>query len=682
MKRCSFLDKILVILLIVFISTTLINFNGVIEHTTDHFEDVKLKYSVKNVESINDVSSTSNTIFLPGSNLSVTQYYDYGDSIGEGENYNVSIISVGKQFWDVRCDYSITETIDSPFFSSIYRTPFNHTYAATDYYSWEGTVSPFFDFWIDTIGFYSGYYYTMKIPRQGTVNLTVTNEPNFSTSVGVYQAWKVTYSFGIDVTSWYAQDSGLFLSSTMTIVNPIWYNLTKAEIASLPEDYIGPSLIEISPTNGSLRPNGSVITVTLESPFELDIIFYNWDNTTNSTTFLTEITTVFPNSEGLHSFFITAIDSIGVGRSHRLNYITDNRIPGISLTNNKNNSQIRGMSLIQPDILSGNGSFVYNWDGTFNTTVLEGSSLPAPDPSNERNITLYIYAMNNETKVWAKTKFIFQIDNTPPMISTYDLINGSVLKGTVNILVEVSEKGYVDYWLNNQSKNNFTVEVNQNYSISLENLENGSHSLEIFASDEANNTGKVLLNFSIYISAFNWDWQAVANTPRTINVVDETGDLWFIVTLLSRSNQKFNLTMVPEGSSPARDTNMEYLIELMCEKPADIIFLTFSVVLEGSHENFPIYSWVYWDNQENSWDDIETSYSEVTHSWEATYVGYIQYFGLINTHQTTVKKSVILGGGQIPSFEFFTVLVSIVLISMMSRNFKKKRSKDNSRLKR
>ncbi|MHA2075703.1 MAG: hypothetical protein ACW97X_13870, partial [Candidatus Hodarchaeales archaeon] len=643
MKRNSFLVKIPLILMIIFISTTLINFNGVIKHNTDYFGDTKPKSSVKNTGFISDASSTLNTILLPGTNLSVTEYFDYSDSIEEGENYNVSILSVGKLKWDIRCDYSITEKIDSPFYSYVNRTGFNHTYVASNYYSWDGTVSPFFDFWIDTIGFYSGYTYTMIIPGQGTVNLTVTNEPDFSTSVGVYQAWKVTYSFGIDVTSWYAQDSGLFLCSTMTIVNPIWYNLTVAEMASLPEDYIGPSLIEVSPSNGSLRPNGSVITITLESPFEIDIIFYNWDNSTNRTSLLTDLTTVFPNSEGIHILLVTAIDSIGVERCHSLIYITDNRLPGISLSNVRNNSHIKGSSFIQPAILSGNGSFIYNWDGIGNSTILEGSSISVPNPSSERNITLNIFAMNNDTKAWAKTKFTFQIDNTPPMISTYDLINGSVLKGTVNFKVKVSEKGYIRYWLNNESNNNFTVEVNRNYSISLENLDNGSYSLEIFATDEANNTGKILLNFSIYTSAFNWDWQIVANTLRKINVVNETGDLLFIVSLLSGSNQKFNLTLVPEGSPPALSDDMEYAVELMCEKPADILFITFSVMLGGSREDFPIFLWFYWDNEDNSWQDMETSYSEVTHSWEATYDGYIQYFGLINTHETTVKKSVIVG---------------------------------------
>jgi hypothetical protein len=44
-----------------------------------------------------------------------------------------------------------------------------------------------------------------------------------------------------------------------------------------------------------------------------------------------------------------------------------------------------------------------------------------------------------------------------------------------------------------------------------------------------------------------------------------------------------------------------------------------------------------------------------------------------------VKKSVIVGGGQIPSFEYFPALISVILLSLLSRNFRKKRSKENSR---
>jgi len=601
----------------------------------------------------------------------------------------MSILSITPSSINIRCDYSITQDANdppqpffSPFYSTINRTSVNDTYPASFYYNWVGLPIDIFDYWIDPSEFSVGY--NLSTGEGG--EFTVEKKENLTMSgVGNFMAWKLV---GEDTIGWkysirYDSITGIFLCFRCEEpVYDLWYNLTKAEIAEIPGGYTGPSLAQASPTNGSRRPNGTKIELSFTSSYGITLLYYQWDDLENISVSDSQISTAFLETEEVeevYHLYVRAIDGIGVVSDFDLVYITDTRIPGISLFTLTNNSRINGLRSIQLTILSGNGSFIYNWDGIGNTTTSEGASLYVPNPSSERNITLNIYAMNNDTKFWAKTKFAFQIDNTPPMISTYDLINGSVLKGTVNFKIEVSEKGYINYCLNNQSKGNFTVEANQNYSKSLENLENGSYSLEIFANDEANNTGRVLLTFSIYISAFNWDWQAVANTPQKIDVVDETGDLWFIVTLLSGKNQKFNLSLVSEASPPARDSNMEYVIELKCEKPVDILFLTVSVLLGGSQENFPIYSRVYWDNEDISWIDMGTSYSEVTHSWEATYVGFIQYFGLINTHQTTAKKSVIVGGGQIPSFTYFPALISIFIISIMSRNFRKKRSKENSR---
>ncbi|MHA1968688.1 MAG: hypothetical protein ACW964_12895 [Candidatus Hodarchaeales archaeon] len=629
--------------------------------------------------SVDAVLSTDENKFLPGTNLSVSEYLDE-----EFKNtFNVSILSITPAQIDVRCDYSITENaysqpFTSQFYSTINRTSVNDTYSASNYFGWNGLESTVFDFWIDPSKFYVGYPFPSEV---GEIEVE-SKEMISMKSVGEFEAWKLnaTDEYGYKYTMWYDSINGTFLClRSDEPIFPLWYNLTKAEFAVIPSNYQGPYIDDASPVNGSSRPNGTELELSFFSPYGIEKVYYQWDDMINVSSSSSEIKTAFLDTEDIHHLYVTAIDGIGGISFFKFLYVTDNRIPGISLSTLKNNSRINGLSSIQLTILSGNGSFIYNWDGTGNTTVLEGTSLSLPNPSSERNITLNICAMNNDTNAWSKTKFTFQIDNTPPMISTYDLINGSILKGTVNFKVKVSEKGYIRYLLNNESNNNFTVEVNRNYSISLENLDNGSYSLEIFATDEANNTGKITLNFSIYTSAFNWDWQIVANTLRKINVVNETGDLLFIVTLLSGSNQKFNLTLVPEGSSLALSDDMEYAVELMCENPADILFITFSVMLEGSREDFPIYLWFYWDNEDNSWQDMGTSYSEVTHSWEATYDGYIQYFGLINTHETTGKKSVIVGGGQIPSFEYFPALISVILLSLLSRNFRKKRSKENSR---
>jgi hypothetical protein len=620
------------------------------------------------------ISSTDNNLFLPGTNLSVSEYL-YGVF---QDTYNVSILTISPSLINIRCDYSITEDaysqpFTSPFYATVNRTSINGTYFASDYYNWFGLPTDIFDYWIDPSEFDVDYVF-----NTGETEVTVEARENITMSgVGEFEAWKLAGEdeYGYPFSIRYDTQSGMFLC--FRYEDPLfdlWYNLTLAEIAVIPEEYEGPTLIQISPSNGSSRPNGTKIELSFTSNYGIERIYYQWDNLTNESVILSDITTFFPETEELHILNVSVIDGIGMIKKFHFFYTTDNRIPGISLVNYKNNTRINGISQIRLSILSGNGSIIYNWDdGGENLTVSEGSYITIPSPELENMVTLNVYAMNNDTKAWSWSKFVFQIDNTPPKISTFDLINRSTIKGIVRVKVNVSERGRLRYLLNNKTDNNFTVDVYQNYTLEFTDLDNGSHTLKIFATDEANNTGMVTLCFSIYISAFNWDWQAIANSPRKINVIDDWGNLWFILTVVSKSNQYFNLTIIPEGSHPTRSDEIQYVVTFLCEKPEDILFVTFTALLEESITNFPIFQWVYWNNQENSWIDIGTSYSEVSNTWEATYEGYIEYFALLNTGLTTVYKSVIPGGGQIPSFEIFQAISALIIISSCSVIYKRRK---------
>ncbi|MFX0087408.1 MAG: hypothetical protein ACFFAU_17290 [Candidatus Hodarchaeota archaeon] len=676
MRPSSLIIAITMISLFVFQSTGLMNLTQPII-TKDHFILQNKDFTDSFLRnSVATISSTDNNLFLPGTNLSVSEYL-YG---AFQNTYNVSILTISPSIINIRCDYSITENalgqpFNSPFYTTVNRTSMNDTYLASNYYNWMGLPTDIFDYWIDPSKFDVDYVF-----NTGETEVTVEIRENITMSgIGEFEAWKLVGEdeYGYPFSIRYDTQSGMFLC--FRYEDPLfdlWYNLTQAEIAEIPEDYPGPSLIQISPKNGSSRPNGTKIELSFTSFYGLERIYYKWDDLTNESVAVSYITTIFPETEELHNLHVIVTDGIGIVGNFHFIYITDNKIPGISLSNYKNNSRIKGTTQIMISILYGNGSIIYNWDDVGdNLTVPEDSYITIPSPELENLITLNVYAMNNDTKAWSQSKFVFQIDNTPPEISIFDLINRSIIKGDVRLKVNVSEKGILRYLLHNETDNNITVDVFQNYTLEFRDLDNGSYKLDIFATDEANNTAMETLYFSIYKSAFNWNWQALAYAPCKINVIDDWGDLWFLFTVVSKSDQYFNLTIIPEGSPPTRSDEMQFIVAFLCEKPVDILFVTITAILEESIVKIPIFQWMYWDNQKNSWFDLGTSYSEVTNSWEATYEGYIEYLALVNTGETTVQKSVIPGGGQIPSFEIFQTVLALVIISLYSVIYKRRKLK-------
>lgn len=634
----------------------------------------------KNINSLfsiakrNEQSSTDKNAFLPGTNLSLSEYLD-----GDFKNtYNVSIISINRSNIDVKCDYSITKDFfenpfTSPFYTSVNRTSENHSYQSNNYYNWYGLPQTDYEFWIDPTGFQIGYIY-----ENGGVNLTVTaSETVFMEGLGEFDAWKVVGTdpdYGIVFTFRYAT-SGLFLCLNYVFVSPIWYNLTTAELTELPQEYTGPSLVQISPNNNSIRPSGTNIAPQFISPYGIDIIYYQWDSATNSTSL-----TPLPSENGPHDLYITTVDNLGFSMLYYFVFTTDNSQPGISLLNYQNDSSIKGSSQIQLAVSSGNGSVIFYWNGSSsNTTVNEGTAIDIANSTLETLQILNIF-VKSPAGIWTYNRFVFRVDNSPPSISIDDFINNSDIKGKVDIRVSVSERSNLTYSLEPISENGSIIaETGMNHTLSFSDLANGSYRLVISATDEANNTNETTLIFSIHTSAFDWNWDLKVDSPNTLNIVDTTGKLWFQVTLVSKTNQTFNLTVLPESSPPTRINTMLYVIKFTCDVPEDILFMTFtfplndlSSVIDSSIE---VYKWAYWDNQENKWLILDTSYNAVSHSWQATHEGNTTLFALIKTDETTSFTSVIPGGGQIPSFEYSGILLGLFflryLLLMRKKSVKK-----------
>ncbi|UCG90243.1 MAG: hypothetical protein JSU57_00520 [Candidatus Heimdallarchaeota archaeon] len=597
--------------------------------------------------------------FLSKTNLTVRSYL----GITPENTYNATVLSLNRTHWFIHCDYSFLSSDDLSFDSVVNRTSINHGYEAFNYWNWQGLPSNELEFWIDTTGFYNGSQFDL-----GFVIATISNDTIKMSKIDQeFNAWKISFTYNsIIYKIWYSADSGLFLcwKQDWGIPPIIWFNLTRAEIAQAPIDYDGPDLIQISHKNNSRLASNTLISFEFESRYGIDTIYHHWDTNKNSTVKIGFLDVILPAENGSHDIFILAFDNVGYYNFYHLIYITDDTLPGISLLTPRNNSKIKGSTQIQLLISSGNGTIFYQWDGGNLETIDENTFISVPNPELEISHTLNVSVKSPITESWANSRYIWIVDNSPPHL-TYYFVNNSVIKGDVNIDIFSTEDINLEYKLENKYNKSAFIEADKNYTISYSYLENGTYRLELIAEDEAKNNNITILYFSIYTSSFDWKWSLEANSTRTLNIVDDYNDLWFRFTIASKNKQYFNLSVMSEDSTPSKTEAMEYAIELKCEEPEEIIFISLTLILPINASEFQVYQWKRWDVKSSQWLNITTTYNIVSNSWEATYEGYMPYFALINTGVMTSVKSITPGGGQIPSFEVIPTLLSLIIISLV-----------------
>ena len=67
-------------------------------------------------------------------------------------------------------------------------------------------------------------------------------------------------------------------------------------------------------------------------------------------------------------------------------------------------------------------------------------------------------------------EYIFQIDNTPPVLSITNMKNGTTLKGTVSIELLSNEDSILNYNINNLKNTSLVLEQSKSQSVSFFNL--------------------------------------------------------------------------------------------------------------------------------------------------------------------------------------------------------------------
>jgi hypothetical protein len=556
------------------------------------------------------------------------------------------------------------------FDSSVNRTSVEGLYGATNYYDQWFQPSPYFDYWINTSNFYIGYVLESNeggLTVEGTETISMQNLGNF-------EVWRLTGVFAsiFSLTARYDVTTSMLICTQMQVLEDIWwYNLTRADFGQIYPGYDGPTLVSLSPSNNTVHPNGTTIDLEFTSPYGIHTVYYKWDDGINYSVLSRMINTLIPVDNGSHHLDVTAIDSLGYRSLFNFVLNTNINLPSI-LVNYKNNSRIQSASNLIVSVTNSNGTFFYSWDaGVVNPVNAESETIPIPN--SEEDHILNVSAMSGEKKdLWYIKQLVLIVDDTPPILTIYDPNNGSVIKGTVSVCVAVSERSNLTYILSNGFNDNFIVGTERNHTISFYNLINGSYQLNVTAYDEATNPVTATLLFEIYTSAFGWNWDLFANNPRSIDVVDASETTWFHLTLLSKTDQNFNLTELPDDSTPSKTEKMLYIIQFSCDRPTDIIFMTLSLPLDNTNQtnNFDVYQWVHWDSPNNQWQEITTSYNTISHSWEATYEGGVEFFALIQTGDTTELKSIEPGGGQIPAFTIFIVITSLITCNIILRKKK------------
>jgi hypothetical protein len=631
------------------------------------------------------VSSTTSQVpladtILPMTNLTVSEYIT---GQGQVNTFSTSVLSLNSTHWFTRSNYANTSTITSPFDSIVSRNSVNHSYSTSGYWNWEEQEDTTFDFWIDPTSFTIDYVYSVYIQGYGYRNAMITGLENIVMSgLGTFEAWNLTIDIpGFPNFAFYEKNTGMVLCTYLEFIGDIWYNLTFAELATLPGGYMGASLDAFFPANSSILASGSLISASFSSPYGIHRLRYNWDDETDIFLSSSDFQTPIPSVDGLHNLTITVFDNIGYSTSYLLRYNTDNSLPGIILNDPQNNTKIQGSKELNFTIVSGNGTFTYNWNySPVNASFLMNSTntvIYVPSPQLETERILQVYIKSNITADWIRNTYSFIIDNTPPDIFIYDFVNNSVLKGSVEVSFSPSEDVNISYSLNHGLDNSYFVEAGENATLVFTNLENGTYELEITLEDEARNFFATSLRFSVYSSSFNWNWHLEAEKTQTYDFKDETGFLWFSFVIVSKSDQSFNLSLLTPSDSPSLSTDSQFGIMLLCEVPEDIIYISFTYLLPepllDSNQSFAVMQWVKWNDQSQEWSETVTIYNQVLHAWVTTSIGYSQYFALVETGVSTQLKSVEVGGGSIPSFELPLAIVSILVIY----GIKSKRKENN-----
>ncbi|MCF2137529.1 MAG: Ig-like domain-containing protein [Candidatus Thorarchaeota archaeon] len=286
-------------------------------------------------------------------------------------------------------------------------------------------------------------------------------------------------------------------------------------------DDTAPTITLESPSDGSEIPSGTTIDLSVTDDNTIATVLYAWDGDANATLSSPYDVSTSGLSEGSHTLHIYASDAAGNWAGNTYSFVIDDTPPTISLLSPSDGSIIQSGTTVDLDVSETNTlvETLYAWDSDANSSLTAPYDVTTTGLS-EASHTLYVYARDAAGN-WAKSTYTFVIDDTAPQITLVTPTNGAEIQSGTTIDLDVSDTHVLSQVL-------FAWDGGANsslpspYDIDTSGLAEGSHTLDVYASDSAGNWAHEVYSFQVDDTAPTITLNAPANNSvvATGSVVD------------------------------------------------------------------------------------------------------------------------------------------------------------------
>ncbi|WP_457916832.1 hypothetical protein [Candidatus Lokiarchaeum ossiferum] len=284
----------------------------------------------------------------------------------------------------------------------------------------------------------------------------------------------------------------LYVSANDTLGN------TAHQIFEFIADNSAPNITLTNPTLGGALGQGDYATFFVQDQNDLVQVLYNWNNGTNITINAPYAILVDNITEGSNNLLVFAQDQANNWANVTFEIFIDTTAPLISLMTIQNNAILQPFTIIAVSIIEPYLQNVsYAWDNS--TEIPWQGNYQTLTPMEEGLHVLHVYAWD-QTGNEAYKSFNITSDNTPPTIS----LTSSKTRLTKNssIILSIIDNfalAAVHYnWDNGEN-----VTLNGTYQVFLP-VKSGSHTLQVYAQDEAGNWVVSEYSFTTKVSVVVW----------------------------------------------------------------------------------------------------------------------------------------------------------------------------------
>lgn len=363
-----------------------------------------------------------------------------------------------------------------------------------------------FDFIIDTLiptitllspkegrGITSGDLIDLQITDENTINLVKYNW-NGGTNTTLNSPYDITFV-----------DQGTTENLLFVFAEDLAGNVYSTTF-NFTTDETNPTIQMVIPQEPYIYQSGTQVELTINDPL-LEMVWYHWDTESVMYGWNSPYTTSLPLGDGEHRLYVYANDTLGNTASQTFEFIVDNTVPNITLTNPNSGGSLGYGSYASFSVQDQNDivQVFYNWNNEINITLNAPYEILV-DNITEGTNNLHVFAQD-QAKNWVNETFEIFIDTTAPLISLVSIQDNAILQSFTIIAINI-----VEPYLQNVSyawDNNTEIPWQGNYQ-TLVPLEEGVHILHVYAWDQTGNEAHEAFNITS------------DNTPPTISLASPT----------------------------------------------------------------------------------------------------------------------------------------------------------------